>query len=174
MAAGDDGAVLDLTPPTPVDRAWQLAYRAAFPVVRLGWRVWPRQHQGALVALRLGDGVLLVRSSYRKQLSFPGGGIEPGETPSQAAARELREEIGLDLPISGEPVVVEGVWEGRPDRVFVFDVPLVTPPALRIDNREVVGARFVPWHALPTLPLSGPVREYVRRVSAAEHEHPRP
>ena len=29
--------------------------------------------------------------------SFPGGAIDPGETPMQAAIRELREETGIDV-----------------------------------------------------------------------------
>ncbi|WBV43566.1 CoA pyrophosphatase [Pseudoroseomonas cervicalis] len=35
-------------------------------------------------------------SSHAGQVAFPGGRIEPGETPEQAALREAAEEVGLD------------------------------------------------------------------------------
>jgi 8-oxo-dGTP pyrophosphatase MutT (NUDIX family) len=47
-----------------------------------------------------GASVLLTRraahlSSHPGQVSFPGGRMEPGETPEQAALREAMEEVGL-------------------------------------------------------------------------------
>ena len=55
-----------------------------------------------LVAIMHGDhpGILLTKrsstlSSHAGQVAFPGGRIDPGETPEQAALREAMEEVGL-------------------------------------------------------------------------------
>lgn len=48
----------------------------------------------ALVVLRHQDCVLFVHQRRRACWELPGGGIDPGETPHQAAVRELREESG--------------------------------------------------------------------------------
>ncbi|MFC9063865.1 NUDIX domain-containing protein [Streptomyces harbinensis] len=48
----------------------------------------------ALVALRHEGRLLLVLERERGTWELPGGGIDPGETPRVAAARELREEAG--------------------------------------------------------------------------------
>ncbi|RJL27132.1 NUDIX hydrolase [Bailinhaonella thermotolerans] len=42
--------------------------------------------------------LLLVFNRGRRCWELPGGQIDPGETPRQAAVRELREESGLHVP----------------------------------------------------------------------------
>jgi 8-oxo-dGTP diphosphatase len=133
-----------------MDRFWRVAYRVGFRAARLWWRLRRPDHDGAVVAVWLGGRILAVQQSYRTNPSWPGGGIRRGEQPREAARRELREELGLevgpeDLVFAREMVVD---WDFRRDHVRVFELCLRAEPVLRIDNREIVAARFVEPQAL--------------------------
>jgi 8-oxo-dGTP pyrophosphatase MutT (NUDIX family) len=75
--------------------------------------------------LRDRDGrVLLCALTYKSEWDLPGGVIDPWESPAAAVARELREELGLDLPVLGLLVVNwMPPWRGWDDACqFVFDL----------------------------------------------------
>lgn len=164
---------MDIAPPRLRDRGWWIAYRAAYLGLRVWWRLRPVPHRGALVAIAVDGRLLLIRNSYRRGWTFPGGGVESGETSRDAAVRELREELGLGIVLDGKPTLVSGIWEGRPDSVDIFDLALPAAPALRLDYREVIEARFVTPAELRTMALTGPAAAYValRWPLPARDEH---
>lgn len=54
--------------------------------------------RGAMTIVCNGAGeVLLVKAVYRRHWGFPGGWLEPGESPGEGAQREIREETGVVL-----------------------------------------------------------------------------
>ena len=56
------------------------------------------RERATVVVIR--DGlVLLARDEGTAFFNMPGGGIEQGEPPEEAAVRELQEETGLIVPV---------------------------------------------------------------------------
>ena len=113
---------------------------------------------------------MLVKSSYRDTWSLPGGGLEAGETAPQAAVRELAEE--LDLVVApdqlGEPwSITERSRRGR-NTVTILAWHLVDQPAIRIDNLEIVGVRWVTREEALALEITSHLREYLQSLGAQD------
>jgi len=70
---------------------------------------------GAAAAVLDGERLLLTRRSDNGEWCLPGGAVEPGERPAEAAERETLEETGLSVRVTG----LLGVYSD-PDVVVVY------------------------------------------------------
>ena len=146
-----------------VDSLWRSVLRLGFPFVRAWWYLRRPRHEGALVAIYVGQAVLLLKSSYRAEWNFPGGSVHPGETPDAAAQREMEEEIGLPSYTLLPAGSVYGTWDGRRDRVHFFELHLDCIPELRLDNREIIATHLASPEELHSIALTGAVIAYLRK-----------
>jgi 8-oxo-dGTP diphosphatase len=122
---------------------------------------------GALVRDPQGR-LLILKPTYKRGWTIPGGIVEIGESPWEACRREAKEECGLEVT-SGRLACVDfrRPRPGRPGGMrFLFDCGVFDDTvlgALVIDPVEIAESRVLPLEAALPL-LSGPVR---RRVRAA-------
>jgi ADP-ribose pyrophosphatase YjhB (NUDIX family) len=92
------------------------------------------------------DRVLLVIPSYKDYRDIPGGYVEHGETPREAAIREVEEELAITPPI-GRLIVAD--WapnQTEGDKLlFIFDGGTLTDEYLsriRLDPKELTSYDF--------------------------------
>lgn len=81
--------------------------------------------------------VLLVHRPRYGDWSLPKGKLEAGESPEQAAMREVREETGYDVTLGDALPPIRYVVKGRPKLVYFWKMyPHGLPQAIQ-DQREV-------------------------------------
>ena len=120
-------------------------------LIRLGT---PSFHVGAICVIERVDGhLLLVRQSYRRDgWGFPGGLMRRREDPADAARREVKEELGIDVDLVGLPVVVIDSPMRRID--VVYNARLAegsAQPEATLHSPEITDARWFPPAGLPEL-----------------------
>lgn len=107
-----------------------------------------------LVFPERGPALLLTKRSdeverHKGQISFPGGGLEDGESPLDAALRETQEEIGVgpqDVEVLGALDEEEVSVSGFVVSPFVGVIPY--PSRLRLNAQEVRAVLQVPLRVL--------------------------
>ncbi len=97
-------------------------------------------------------------SRYPLKWEFPGGKLEPGETPSAALVRELDEELGIHASPGPEFFRQEWDYGDRSWRVYYFPVHTFTGEP---ENRTFEQIRWVPPEDLLEMDILDGNREVV-------------
>jgi len=94
--------------------------------------------------------VLLLRREVFVLWDLPGGGIEPGEEPAEAAVRETREESGYEVALERwvGTYRCQSVYSAGDQLTYVFRARVMggNPKSIGL---ETTGLRWFPVNALP-------------------------
>jgi 8-oxo-dGTP diphosphatase len=111
------------------------------------------------------DGLVLIgqrqpEQSHPLKWEFPGGKVEPGETPEQALTRELEEELAIRNACGPEITRYEFVYPGKhPIALIFFRVTDFEGEPQNLIYREM---RWEPRAAMPEFDFVEGDRDFIR------------
>jgi 8-oxo-dGTP diphosphatase len=77
-------------------------------------------HRAAILLIESGQIALIERHRQGVHyFTFPGGHVEPGETPEQAAVRETEEELGLQVTV--KRLLATIWWHDKPQYYYLVE-----------------------------------------------------
>jgi A/G-specific adenine glycosylase len=135
-------------------QAQALGQPEAFPVPRPRKPI-PHYDVVAAVTVREDGRVLVARRRQEDMLGglweFPGGKCEDGETLPDALRREMREELGIEVAVGEELIVVEHAYTHFRITLYAFACRLVAGEPVCIDCDDF---RWATLEEIAALPMS--------------------
>lgn len=127
-----------------------------------------RSAGAALYTVQDGETRWVLVREKSGSVGLPKGHVEKGETPEQAALREIREETGLQVELcAGEPLVdAYPLADGRLKRVTYY-LARYEDQALNPDPTQVEEAMLLPLKEALAALSHGSARRILRRAARA-------
>ncbi|MHC4945788.1 MAG: (deoxy)nucleoside triphosphate pyrophosphohydrolase [Planctomycetota bacterium] len=94
---------------------------------------------------------------------FPGGKIEPGETAEACLAREIREELGIEIEVRDLLITSTHVQDGEPIEIMAFEAAWLSG---ELEPCEHAALRWIePDHfdEIALSPADIPIAEFLRK-----------
>lgn len=118
------------------------------------------------------EGKVLVcqrRRGQRMELmwEFPGGKVEPGETPQEALIRELREELGVDATAGREVFRTRHSYAEMREPIELIFLSAIAPPS-EIRNLEFEQIAWRTPESLPELNFLAADEELIAKLASGE------
>jgi len=77
-------------------------------------------YRAAVILIENGQVALIERHRQGQHyFTFPGGHVDTGEAPEQAAVREVQEELGLKVVI--RQLLAQAWWQGKPQYYYLVE-----------------------------------------------------
>ncbi len=122
----------------------------------------------AAVILMEGDRILLAKhkKAGKSYWVLPGGGVEEGESLSETAIREIREETNLDIRVRKLIFISEGLPPDKHRHVidFFFTGEVMSGEIKKGADEILEDIRFFPLRALQGIPFYPDIREEIKEA----------
>lgn len=138
-------------------------------------RRWPVDRAGVIVVRDERLALIRRERDGLRYFVIPGGGIESNETPEEAARREGREELGVDLLLGPLRVLIDHRTRGVIQRQWYFqattDVDAISVTGPELTHGPERGTYTAVWLPLDDLDPARVHPEAVSRLLLNHRDH---
>lgn len=112
------------------------------------YKTVPKKFMGAgVIFVDDQDRVLILETTYKEHWEVPGGLVDEEESPLDAAVREVKEELGIDVDralLRLTTIDFQHIQGVKPDNIQIhFWGGVIDPSAIILDSDELKSFKFI-------------------------------